>query len=778
MSLLADEVQSRCFSVCQQAKSNELHTDTSSQENLEDDEMQIISVRRAEADAPLLALDSLVLRRRARGVAHIRLPNVEELPKYDAWVPVIHNFYVTEPGVDPYIPYFGDGKRNVHVANQCYRQMLVDAKFRSARSPFDELSDGEIHQDGFVSPPRTEDDWYIFNALEQVRKRAAIRVTIASIAERHGQNDEVWKSLSFALNIRDVRRLRYIYNLADRRASECKKQNDSFAKTRTYSKQVRRAATIPQPESDVEILQRDGCAQGALKHFCFPCHKFGCHFHEGENVAPILPIPDHSTDERMRKLKYQQGEIPPCSQSCFLLAAWSQVPASPEEMESWTPEQMLLLREGATMYQFDPCNLSVLTGRTCREVYDKMILPLERRELVRIMEQCKMPRPVKNFSTLGGAASLSGDGFLNRGQRGRITERVKKGKKPVRAIKTAPNAEDDEGEDEDLQKRYRPCNHLGVCTRKNSCDCALRGLNCEIYCGCNCGRYMEGSNGMIRDPPTDAELMREVAIECSRRFVGCRCKSGHCSTDACLCFASRRVCNPDVCETCECTELLTERGLVDRRCRNSAAVTSRHKHTYMGKSKVHGYGLFAGDYFNRGDLVGLYCGRIMHPDLIEETLRTYQAKRMTYAFSLQDTLTLDAGLMGSKAKFLNHCEDEGQNCLARMERLRGDGIIVLRASKPVAPGEELMFNYNIIGEGGNDWIKNSESYEASDSSENPESPLEPVATEDTEQSLLANMVSATLMEVTSTSKGGIKTELIPTGWKQKSHRDNYPVFNS
>lgn len=701
-----------------------------------------------DAGAPLHALDDLIWRSRADGVAHVRLSHVDELPKYDTWVPVIHNFYVTESGVDPYIPYFGDGKGKIHTANECYQQMLTDAKSRSPALPSDELSDGEVHQEGFVLSPLTIDDWYVFHAPEQVRNRAAMRITITSIVERHGKDDEVWRSLSFAFNIRDIRRLHYIASLAERRNSENKRRSDSIAKTRTFSKHVRKAATMPQPEADVAVSHRDGYAQGALRHFCFPCHQFGCHFHERENVAPILPIPDHSADDKTQALKHHPGKISPCSQRCFLLVEWKRVPVGPEEGDPWTAEELLLLREGATMYQFDPCNLSILVGRTCREVHDKLRLPYEKYRLARVLEQCKAPRHGRIDSKLEDEdISSSGNEVLQNSQRRRPPMGKKKGRRRTRAVKSAPDAEDDNNEE--LQKRYRPCNHPGACTKKNLCDCALKNLSCEIYCGCNYDRCVEGLKSMTWNSPTDIVLKRGLAIRCSRRFSGCRCKSGYCSTNTCLCYAASRVCNPDVCLSCDCTALPTRGSLEDRRCRNSAAITSRHKQTFMGKSKVHGYGLFAGDYFNRGDLIGLYCGRVMHTDLIEETLRAYQAKGMTYAFNLQDALTLDAGPVGSKAKFLNHCEGNEKNCFARVERLRGDCIIVLRTSKAVVPGEELTFNYNIVGEGGNDWIMNGGDYKDSDISETSEAESLPevMVLDDTDRVPSTNPVPSVLTSV-------------------------------
>lgn len=695
---------------------DDTNQDVQDDDNADDDDLQLVSVKRVDPDIPSHGLEDIIWHRKTNGIARVRMKTVSELPKYDAWVPVLHNFYVTEPGVAPYIPYFGSKKRELLNAKRCYQLMLVDAKFRSGKAASDELSDGEIHEkNGNVMHPQTTEAWDVFYSLEEMRKRVSIRDAILRVTERHGKGDVVWRSLSFAFEVRNIKRVQHICELAERRNREEAELAERIANTRSYSRQIMRVSRCPDEEPESEHADVDGAATGALRHFCFPCHNFCCHFHDGENVAPILPIPDHAAQERRQLLKHSRKSIPACSDTCFLTPTWKQNPAEPVESEPWTTEEQLLLREAAMMFGWDPCNMAIIVGRTCRNVHQRISIPAEKAKITKAWEKSKLPRKVKESNPGDGNSSSSEEMVPQKAKRS--TSRKKSGKKQMRGIKSCPHAHVADGE-QNIQKRFKPCNHSGPCTKKNDCECAIKDLNCEVYCGCNCGRFREGSKGMYWDPPTEAELRKGLAIQCTRRFNGCGCKSGHCSTDACPCFAAMRVCNPDVCESCDCVELPNSQNRAGRRCRNSSAITSSHKHTFMGESKIHGFGLFAGDYFNEGDLVGMYSGRIMHPDLVEETLRTSQAKGMTYAFDLQDTLTLDAGTVGSKAKFLNHSEGAEQNCYARVERLRGDGIIVLKTAKPVVPGDELLFNYHIIGEGGNDWIMNSG--ESDDSEESAE----------------------------------------------------------
>ena len=134
-------------------------------------------------------------------------------------------------------------------------------------------------------------------------------------------------------------------------------------------------------------------------------------------------------------------------------------------------------------------------------------------------------------------------------------------------------------------------------------------MNCESTCGCNnlrCGETGKGI-GWTGDPST----------RCKNRHTGCSCKPGFCFDNQCECYRDQRACNPDICTSCGCAWLPENSPLpVLRRCPNFDLVRGRHNKLFIGRSMIHGYGLFAGQNFRTGDLLGPYCGRVMDSDLV------------------------------------------------------------------------------------------------------------------------------------------------------------------
>lgn len=664
----------------------------------EQDDIVVTSVSTIEDDIALHRQNN-IRKARSNGVTRVRMPIVDEIPTYDAWVPVIQNFFVDDSDVEPYHPNFGESKRMKDLAKEVYELMLVDTNI----GPFDEPSDRETEVDGRPLPPETAEEMAKFRGLDQLRTRAAQRHSILTVTRHHGRNHPVWKALSVAFGIVDIRRLRYICDLSERREAESQRLSARLQRSCAHAKSIEQKITTVRAEKSSELQDMDRPADRPLKYFCFACHEFACHMHEGENVVPVLPIPDHAAEARMIELGRGSRRPTPCSQSCFLLESWAQNPMDLEEGKPWTAEQVLIMRQAVTMFEKDPCALAVLIGgKTCREVHARMLAPEE--ALLMIKDAGPVSKLPRKPTMMSCSDSDEDEPLVRRRRRKRGIRR--QGGKSVLAKKSTPRVpEFGKAQGKDVRKRFRPCDHAGGCFKRNSCTCALNDLSCEAQCGCNCGRYVEGSRGMVWDPPTEFEIRQGLATKCKLRSWGCKCKTGHCNTSRCECFSELRACNPDFCNNCECSLLPSQISVRRRRCRSADTITSRHKRTLVGRSSVHGYGLFAGEFFATGDLVGPYCGRVMDPDLADKSLRCSQAVKKTFAFDMMESLTVDGGRVGSKVKFINHsAEVDSINCGARIERVRGDGRIVLRAIKPVYPGHEFLFNYNILDDEGNDWM--------------------------------------------------------------------------
>jgi SET domain-containing protein len=111
------------------------------------------------------------------------------------------------------------------------------------------------------------------------------------------------------------------------------------------------------------------------------------------------------------------------------------------------------------------------------------------------------------------------------------------------------------------------------------------------------------------------------------------------------------------------------------------------------RSKVHGKGAFALQRIEKGSRIVEYLGeRVSH----EEADRRYESKdasdNHTFLFIVDSSTVIDAGVDGNEARFLNHSCDP--NCESVIENRR----VFIEAIRPIEPGEELTYDYQIVRE--------------------------------------------------------------------------------
>jgi SET domain-containing protein len=108
------------------------------------------------------------------------------------------------------------------------------------------------------------------------------------------------------------------------------------------------------------------------------------------------------------------------------------------------------------------------------------------------------------------------------------------------------------------------------------------------------------------------------------------------------------------------------------------------------RSTVHGRGLFARTPYGPGELVGEYRGRVIDAAAEGDTSSASSADpSYTLLFSLDNGLTIDAGVSGNSIRFINHSCDP--NCETSVE----DDRVFVHALRDVPPGEELTYDYNL-----------------------------------------------------------------------------------
>jgi SET domain-containing protein len=110
------------------------------------------------------------------------------------------------------------------------------------------------------------------------------------------------------------------------------------------------------------------------------------------------------------------------------------------------------------------------------------------------------------------------------------------------------------------------------------------------------------------------------------------------------------------------------------------------------RSKLHGYGVFAMEPINKNKRIIDYAGELITNKQSENREDRYLSKGCIWVFRVNRNWSRDAAVGGNDARFINHsCKP---NCWVEVV----DKTIWIRASKPIARGEELTYDYNTEGD--------------------------------------------------------------------------------
>jgi SET domain len=139
------------------------------------------------------------------------------------------------------------------------------------------------------------------------------------------------------------------------------------------------------------------------------------------------------------------------------------------------------------------------------------------------------------------------------------------------------------------------------------------------------------------------------------------------------------------------------RASLKRACGNVGVRTEVRRRLFVGPSTIPeaGLGLFAGEAIDRGDLVQEYRGEIISQLEAERRGAISDTHDRTYLFDLDDEFSIDAMRKGNKIRFANHKPDRQKpNCESRKIVVDGAHRIAVFATRAIAAGEELFYNYD------------------------------------------------------------------------------------
>lgn len=113
--------------------------------------------------------------------------------------------------------------------------------------------------------------------------------------------------------------------------------------------------------------------------------------------------------------------------------------------------------------------------------------------------------------------------------------------------------------------------------------------------------------------------------------------------------------------------------------------------TVVRMSAIHGRGLFAEEGFACGEHILEYGGRLSSWDEVMERFDPSEAERgHTFFFDVGDGLVIDGGRDGNDARFINH------SCEPNVVAERDGYVVVIKADRDIAAGEELLLDYQLM----------------------------------------------------------------------------------
>ena len=106
----------------------------------------------------------------------------------------------------------------------------------------------------------------------------------------------------------------------------------------------------------------------------------------------------------------------------------------------------------------------------------------------------------------------------------------------------------------------------------------------------------------------------------------------------------------------------------------------------VSKSKIHGTGVYAGEFIADGRFIIEYTGEKITS--AEGTRRESENPGHTFVFSIDEKWDIDAAFGGNDSRFINH------SCGPNAETVIENGRIRIFALRDIKEGEEITFDYS------------------------------------------------------------------------------------
>lgn len=121
------------------------------------------------------------------------------------------------------------------------------------------------------------------------------------------------------------------------------------------------------------------------------------------------------------------------------------------------------------------------------------------------------------------------------------------------------------------------------------------------------------------------------------------------------------------------------------------AVSAAKPRVAVRNSPIHGRGVFALNAIARGARILEYTGeRMSHAEADRRYGDLHEGSSHTMLFAATDKVVIDATKRGGPARWINH------SCAPNCEANEEDGRVFIDAIRPIKPGQELSYDYNLV----------------------------------------------------------------------------------
>lgn len=120
----------------------------------------------------------------------------------------------------------------------------------------------------------------------------------------------------------------------------------------------------------------------------------------------------------------------------------------------------------------------------------------------------------------------------------------------------------------------------------------------------------------------------------------------------------------------------------------------RKKKLRLGKSEIHGLGLFAAEHIPVNDIIIEYVGEIIRPIIADIREEKYRLSSIgSYCFKIDDDTIIDATKLGNLNRFINHsC---APNSFAKILNINNKKKIVIYSKQAIRMDEEITYDYKM-----------------------------------------------------------------------------------